>query len=283
MADALTDALHATRSFMNPAYRSALGHLRLPNGSAGLDIGCGVGNIWPVVAEVVGAETRLSALDPSQHCVAEAHKEVDSSDFETPVQLHHTDLESFAATPAQRFDWVWSADVLWPTYFADVAAGFKSCAELLKPGGTLAFFTANYYRSVFLAGYARLESLVLLASQQAWGVELAGNPNYYENARSWFQEAGLTDITLTLHPMVYTASDFAEREDVRAYLERVVFPDYRRAAAAHGASVGLSQTDQELLARLTDPDSHDYLLRRSGYYGYHVGILVSGKTPLEEQ
>lgn len=282
MADAMTNALHATQAFMEPAFRSALKSLALANGSSGLDMGCGIGSIWPVVAREVGVEINLTALDPSEHCFNEAQKVAGSSGLDTPVRLHHLDLERFVAETSAQFDWLWSADVLWPNFFADVPTAVRHCVQLLKPGGTFAFFTANYYRSVFLPGYTRLESLVLLASQRNWGVELAGNPNYYENAPSWLKAAGLEAVTLTLHPAVHSTQALAEHPGLRRYLEEVVFPDYRRAAAQHGEAVGLRSDELELLAGLIDPASKDYLPKQTGYYSYHVGILVSGKKPSEK-
>jgi len=280
VADALTRALYDTEAFMRPAFTSAVRALGLSNGSSGLDVGCGVGSLWPVVAEVVGPDVRLTALDPSEGCIQEARARTNSVGLTHPVALHHLDLETYLATaPPATFDWLWSSDVFWPNYFGDVPGVVARCAKLLKPGGTFAVFTGNYYRAVFLPGYPRLESLIALASRRAWGVHLEGDPNYYENALNWLSVAGLENVRLTLHPVAYTGAQLAARADVRRYLEGVVFPDFDRAVTRHGRAVGLSREDVGLWERLSWAASEDYLLRQPGYACYHVALLVSGTLP----
>lgn len=280
MADLLTNALHSTAAFIRPAFTSAVRTLELPQASLGLDAGCGTGNVWPVLAEVIGVDTRLIAVDPSEHCVAEAERRVHTSGFKKPVSLRHEHLETYLAqTEAATLDWIWTADVLWPNYFDDVAAVVTACRRVLKPGGTFAFFTANYYRSVFLPGYSRLEGLIGLASQKAWQVDFEGNPNYYENALAWFLAAGLVEVQLSVHPASYTAAHL-EDPGLRGYLEHVVFPDYAKAVEQFGYEVGMTDADKLLWLTLSDPTSADYLLRRPGYYCYHPGLMVAGRVPV---
>ena len=277
MADAMTDALHCAKAFLRPAHLSAVKSLGLRNGTSGLDLGCGVGSIWPIISNMVGAETRLTAIDISEHCIAEARKQIDACGFRQPVELQHRDIEGFLDTKPAPFDWIWTADVLSPHMFEDVSAIVRHCAEAILPGGVFACFTANYYRSVFLPGYARLESLILRASQKRWGLDAASGRQHYESALHWLYDAGFGRPTLTLHPAVYTAADLAERDDVKGYIENVVFADYAQAIARHAEEVGLKRQDVALWERLSSPDSDAYLLHQTGYFCYQIGLLVAGR------
>ena len=134
MADAMTDALHCAEAFLRPAHVSAVESLGLNDRSAGLDLGCGVGSIWPVVSSLVGAETKLTAIDKSENCVAEARKRVAASGFREPVDLRHTSVESFFDTNVELYDWIWTADVLSPRLFEDIPAIVRRCADLIRPG-----------------------------------------------------------------------------------------------------------------------------------------------------
>ncbi|MGC9544658.1 class I SAM-dependent methyltransferase [Streptomyces sp. UG1] len=224
-----------------------------------LDVGTGAGGALGHLARRVRAASRdedgtVVAVDIDARAIEVARVQLDDLRLERLVDLRVADLHAIAAEASatgSAFDLIWSSDTVWPASFDDPAAVVRALAGALVPGGTLALFTTNYYQSMFLPGHSRLERLIRTASELTWGLPHDGQA-HYERLGAWMRQAGLSDVTLRVFPVV--ASTLAEPA-ARTFLEQIVWPEMRRAVASHGRAAGMNDADIARAEELLDPAS----------------------------
>jgi SAM-dependent methyltransferase len=112
-----------------------LARLGLAGGERVLEIGCGAGALTLPLAEAVGAEGRVVAIDISEPMLALARRRVEERGLRN-VTLLLGDAQVFAFDPA-AFDLATSR--MGVMFFADPAAAFRNIGGALKPGGRLVF------------------------------------------------------------------------------------------------------------------------------------------------
>ena len=112
-----------------------LARLALTGGESVLEIGCGTGALTVPVAEAIGEQGRLVAVDISEPMLGAARQRVGEHGLRN-VTLLHGDAQVFALEPG-AFDLATSR--MGVMFFADPAAAFRNIAGALKPGGRLVF------------------------------------------------------------------------------------------------------------------------------------------------
>ena len=215
------------------------------------------------------------AVDLDERAV-EVAREVLGDMARERVDLRVADLREVAAEAAaadERFDVIWSSDVIWPATFEDPAAVVQALAAALAPGGTLALFTTNYYQSMFLPGHTRLERLIRTASEVTWGLPDDG-PAQYERLGAWLRQAGLREVTVRVFPVSSVASEPA----ARAFLTRIVWPEMRHAVASHGRAAGMSDADVARAGELLDPGSPAWIGADPDTFVVQPTLLWTGRA-----
>ncbi|RKS09174.1 methyltransferase family protein [Nocardiopsis sp. Huas11] len=250
------DYLLTNRRFTAPAVSAAVASIALPEPGRPLrvlDAGTGAGGALPELIDLARPSAgTVVAVDVEARAIDAARERIGGASTEPGVDLRVADLREVAAeavADGRGFDLIWSSDVVWPATFEDPAGVVGALAEALAPGGVLALFTTNYYQSMFLPGHSRLERLIRTASELTWGLPGDG-PTHYERLGAWLRGAGLADVGLRVLPLAVPSTEPA----ARAYLERIVWPEMRHAAASHGRAAGMSDTDLARAEELLDPD-----------------------------
>src|ERR671918_713169 len=103
--------LELMNRFQEPEIRALLAELPLPPGSRGLDVGCGVGLYALWLAEVVGPQGQVVAIDTSPERVADTEQRVKISPLADRIVVRQGDGTALDE-PDQSMDWVWCGDVL---------------------------------------------------------------------------------------------------------------------------------------------------------------------------
>lgn len=235
-----------------------------------LDLGTGSGIAVPALAS---RAAHVLAIDTDARLVEAAAGHAGRTGVAARVECRVMRLEQLLDRPAgNRFDVVWTGDVLWRNYFPDPAATVGSLATLLRPGGTLAIFTGHWFVSRFLCGHRDLERRIQSASARRWTVPADGDRTHHEQAVRWLVEAALTDVQVSMHPIIGMRgrSGWASW---RRYLEVGVWPDYLAVARDHCASNG----DLTELATLITPGLETYLPNQPGYVGFQPAMLMIGR------
>jgi hypothetical protein len=152
----------------------------------------------------------------------------------------------------------------------------KQLVRLLDPRGAIGVFTGNWYSSRFLWGYPDLERRVLAASARRWLVPADGSGDHHEVVAAWLVAAGLSDVSVSVHPIVGTpAAD--DWPSWRQYLETVVWPEYRAAVRESATYEEIDEAGRRQLERLTNLDSAEDITARPGYLAWQPALLVQGR------
>jgi SAM-dependent methyltransferase len=85
--------------------------LELAPGSAGLDIGCGIGLQTLLLAEATAPDGRVTGLDISAELLDYARHKIAASPPAKQISFKQGDMHSLPF-PDDLFDWVWSADCI---------------------------------------------------------------------------------------------------------------------------------------------------------------------------
>lgn len=272
------DYLRTNRDFTAPAVAAAVETITLgaTDRPRVLDAGTGAGGALPELVKLVRGEGVVVAVDLDERAVGAARSVVDDQRWDDIVDVRVADLHDVAAEAVrtgERFDAIWSSDVVWPASFGDPSAVVRTLAGALAPAGTLALFTTNYYQSTFLPGHSRLERLVRTASELTWGLPDDG-PTHYERLGTWLRQAGLSEVTLRVFPVSAGVAEPA----ARAYLERIVWPEMRHAVASHGRSAGMSEADVVRAGELLDPDSRAWIGADPDAFVVQPTLLWTGRA-----
>jgi SAM-dependent methyltransferase/ribosomal protein S18 acetylase RimI-like enzyme len=270
--DYATDELHYN-TVMEPAYRSALATLALPPGSRGLDLGCGPGGLLPLLAEQVGPGGRVIGVDVSQPHLNAAQRLIAEHKLSGTARLEWASLARPLPFADGVFDWVWSADVLWPGRALDPLTALREAVRVTRPGGTIAVWLLAWERNMVIPGEPVLDYALRQAELRTID-PAAATSLHSETALGWLRSAGLSELRLSVHPVVLRPPFNAAE---RAYLEDSVLADLRRVAREHIPE--LDDALWERWERLRDPESPDYLFAQPDYYCIQFGLLASGAVP----
>src|SRR5262245_9915063 len=106
-----TRSLERMNRFQEPEARALIADLALPEGSRGLDVGCGVGLYALWLSEAVGPRGQVVGIEPSAERVEAARALVGHARPAACLEFRQGDATAIDA-PDATFDWVWCGDVL---------------------------------------------------------------------------------------------------------------------------------------------------------------------------
>jgi len=114
-----------------------------------LDIGCGMGDVAMLVAQLVGPQGRVISIDRDRASIDSARKRVASVGFDNAA-FHQADISTF--TNVEPFDAIVGRLVL--EFQPNPAAAITRLCSLLRPGGIMAFQEPSW--KIWLAYTAHL-------------------------------------------------------------------------------------------------------------------------------
>lgn len=244
--------------------RAIIEWLDLPEGSRGLDAGCGIGSCTLALADTVGPRGHVTGLDTDRDLLRIAGERMREKGYGDRTDFRKGDINKPPFDP-QTFDWVWSADCAGPGT-GDPFAQVRGLAELARPGGrlnVLAWSSQN-----LLPGYPLLEARLNATPTGIAPFKRNMDPKtHLFQAGRWFADAGLEDVR---------AKTFAG--DIQSPLDE----GYRKALCLlfdmrwGGAQGEVDEETWSLFKRLTDPASAEFILDRPGYYAFFTYTVFSG-------
>ncbi len=264
--DAYIRRLEESNPLREPVFRSVIQALKLPSGTHGLDVGCGIGYQALSLAGVVGPGGHVTGLDISPELLRYAEKLVEASGMAGRVTFREGDMYKLPFDD-NSFDWAWSADCVgYPA--GELLAALKEIVRVVKPGGSVAILAWSWQQ--LLPGHPQLEAW-LNATCSAYAPFFAGvSPEkHFNRALSWFPGAGLDEAV---------AHTFTG--DVQAPLSH----DLRTALASlfemlwGEPQLTVSPADWSEYQRLCRPASPDFILDLPDYYAFFTYTMFKGRV-----
>lgn len=265
---------------MQPSTSSAIASLNLKKDSYGLDLGCGPGGLFAELVKAIGENGSIVGLDASRPHLEHARQEIKAHSFEKIIKLEWADLCKPLPFEDDTFDWVWSADVLWPSSFDNIVAVVKEAARITKRGGIVALFSGNFHRSILLPGYAHIERCLNTAAEikkaqakyqtDSFPIEL-----HNENMLYWLRASAINNIQITAHvACTYAPLKAQELEYLTNSFNET--SSYSLVTQEEALEVGLSAQDWVTWKRLSNPNSAEFLPLSPDYYYVRIGTLAWG-------
>jgi demethylmenaquinone methyltransferase/2-methoxy-6-polyprenyl-1,4-benzoquinol methylase len=137
-----------------PTLRAIIQTLSLPQGSYGLDAGCGIGLQELLLAEAVGPEGHVTGLDMLPELLAYAENMVIEAGLSARISFRAGDA-SCLPFAHDCFDWAWSADCIgYPA--GELTPLLQELMRVVKPGGSIILL--GWSSQQLLPGYPLLEA-----------------------------------------------------------------------------------------------------------------------------
>jgi len=259
--------LYESDPLRRPYILDAIEFLQLPEGSRGLDAGCGIGLQTMLLADAVGPDGHVTGLDISQAFIARGKDIAQKAGYERGIDFKQGDIYGLPFEDGS-FDWIWSADCAGYQTRKPVPL-IRELARVVKPGGIVSILVWSSQQ--LLPGYPLLEAhLNATASGTAPFTAGMAPEMHYLRALGWFESAGLEQ------PLAHSfVGEFQAplEEAVRTALLALIemrWPEVRS---------DLAPGDWELFERLTRPGSPEFILDVPGYYAFFTETLFCGRVP----
>ena len=246
--------------------RSAIQALKFPQGSRGLDAGCGIGSHTLLLAEAVAPDGHVTGLDVKPEFLVLAKETAEKFDLSEHVSFQEGDVSKLPFDN-DAFDWVWSVDCVGYPAMGPVPL-IKELARVVKPGGTVAILAWSSQQ--LLPGYPLLEARLNAPSSAIAPFIKGKKPElHFMRALGWFRDAGL------------------EKAAGRTFVGDVQAPlsdDIREALISlfemlwDGARSEVTPQDWAQYQRLSQPESSDFILNLPDYYAFFTYSLFHGKV-----
>ena len=260
---------YATRLYLSdflrkPLVRTIVNTLNLPQGSKGVDIGCGIGSNTLILAEAVGRPGNVVGIDLYGDLINYAKKRAEQSGLSSQTVFRKGDMNALSFKD-NSFDWAWSMDCVGYSPGNNVDL-LKEISRVVKPGCPV--FILAWSSQQLLPGYPQLEARLNATSAGIAPFVHGQSPEYhFLKALGWFEAAGLKECTAkTFVGSVQAPITEEQRKALISLFEM-----------RWGSSKSeLSENDWMEFQRLCHPGSPDFILNFSDYYGFFTYTMFQG-------
>jgi ubiquinone/menaquinone biosynthesis C-methylase UbiE len=259
-------SLSVSNPLREPTLRAMVRALQLPEGSRGLDAGCGIGLQCLLLAAGVGPSGHVTGLDISAEMLEYGREMVKAAGLSERISFKEGDVHKLPFED-NAFDWAWSTDCIGYGPWEPLPL-LKELARVVKPGGIVAI--AAWSSENLLPGYPRLEARLEATSAGIAPFIQGKKPQkHFLRALGWFQELGLKEPRAKAFADSVCAPLSDEIRDALVALFDMRWPN---------VAPELSSDDLAEFQRLCLPDSPDFILNLPDYYAFFSYTMFWGKT-----
>jgi ubiquinone/menaquinone biosynthesis C-methylase UbiE len=252
-----------------PEYEAQLRAVDIRPGWRVLDAACGSGSFLPWLAELVGPDGTLTALDLAPENAAQVARRVAEWALPCPVEVREGTVLALPY-PDASFDAAWFANTSQYLTDEELATAFTELRRVVRPGGLVAVKETDGQLVRALPGPLGLiprliDALTRHDIVQATGVLRA------PLLPGWLRRAGMTGV--------WQRTTLIERVAPLTPPTRQYWRDFLALNAAGAPSVALPAADEAFWARLRDPAALEAYLNDPDFYGCEGNILTVGTVP----
>jgi SAM-dependent methyltransferase len=214
-----TKSLERMNLFQEPEARVLIADLGLPEGSRGLDVGCGAGLFAVWLAEAIGPKGRVVGIEPSTERVEAARALVGHGPFASRLEFREGDATKLEA-PDATFDWVWCGDVL--HHIQETGRALGEFARVIRPGGRIVVKESQLLHGVFLPGHLALERRLRQAEME-WSRHEGGEFSFEERRQRTLASVRAGGLSVESFRTYLLERRAPLSPAARDYIQRVVF------------------------------------------------------------
>lgn len=267
-ADNYLRSLMVTNPLREPVLRAIIDELHLPEGSQGLDVGCGIGLQAFLLAEAVGPNGHVTGIDISPEFLEYARELAKNANLSNLVSFNEGDVNKLPFDD-NTFDWAWSVDCVGYAP-GNTVSSLKELSRVVRPSGDV--FIIFWSSQQLLPGYPVLEAKLNSTSSGISPFVKGMSPDSHSmRALRLFREIGLKNPTAS----TFAGSAYAPLTDeMRSALLALIEMRWQDVKSE------LLSEEWENFRRLCQPESPDFVLDDPNYYGFFTYSMFRGKIPV---
>jgi SAM-dependent methyltransferase len=250
-----------------PILQAILSSLQLPEGSWGLDVGCGIGLQTLLLAKAIGSYGHVTGLATCTSFLEIARVLTAQAGLADRVSFQQGSWNQIPFKES-TFDWVWSMDAAGYAPQEPVSP-IQELVRVVKPGGRLIL---GYWSSqCLLPGYPALEARLNASPAGIAPFTMDSRPEaHFLNAPGWMREAHLADTrTETFVRTVSAPMDPGLRDALTELF----------AMRWGTAEADVSPEDWHEYLRLCQAGSPDFILNLPVYFAFFTYSVFTGMVP----
>ena len=253
---------------MKPEYEAMIRSVGLKSGWSVLDAGCGGGSFLPLLAELVGADGHISAVDLAPENIEQVDSLVENKGFPCSIETRVGNLTSLPYED-NRFDAVWCANIT--QYLTDDELGevLAEFCRVVRPGGLVAVKEFDLTANLF-SPFDQTMIWRLYDAARHHIPPMQGGLRTFQ-LPTWFKQAGLISVGFE--------SFLSERKAPLRPIEREFISTILQVHPQAAASVDLPEQDMVAWRALADFDSPSHILKHPDFYFREGHIVVVGQAP----
>jgi ubiquinone/menaquinone biosynthesis C-methylase UbiE len=244
--------------------------LELPLGSHGLDAGCGIGLQTLLLSEAVGSQGRITGLDILPELLAYGREMVTQAGLSDRITFREGDV-SHLPFDDDTVDWVWSADCIgYPA--GELGPILSDLIRVIKPGGSVILL--GWSSQQLLPGYPLLEARL--------NGTCSGYLPFLKDKRPE------SNFMHTIHQFRNAGLEAVNAQTFLGNIQAPLDEDKRTALASLFEMLwgtpqsDVSPDDWHAYQGLCNPQSSDFILQLSDYYGFFTYSLFRGRVGKSE-
>lgn len=247
-------------------YESMLRSVGIQAGWHVLDAGCGTGGFLSVIAELVGPQGQVCAVDTAPEHINLIRARAESGEFACPIDAGLSDIRTLSFADG-RFDAIWNANVAQYLTEEELHEALTEFRRVLKPGGVMAIKDGD----ITALQLFPVRPTLLWRLLNAWAEQ--GDKQILGLLRSLMiknlmQEVGLAHVTRTV--------TFIERLAPLRPAESQFVAGLVKFFAELAPTLALPAADVALWQDLADARSPQHILKQRDLYLREAAVLVVG-------